>query len=74
MKILGPGSVIWDLIFEIWANLVTLLTPKESFDPQIESTRNPWSLEAFWKKSAYALQFLWAPSKASYLHITVLPF
>jgi len=40
-KILGPGSVIWDLIFEIWANLVTLLTPKESFDPQIESTRNP---------------------------------
>ena len=27
-------------------------------------------LRALWKKSAYALQLLWAPLKTSYLHIT----
>jgi len=41
------------------------LTRKETFDPQIEiwSTINQWSWGAFWKKSAYILQLLWAPWK-----------
>ena len=47
---------------------VTTKLPKESFAPQIEirSAINQWSWGALWKKSAYALQVLWASLKESY--------